>query len=315
MTPTSGPVGKSLYMVIALGAFLFFGYSISKRARFVAKAKSDNRLDKPILRTLDLLPWVVGNLRVARPRFWYSGILHTFILWGFIVLQVRTFNFLLEGVSERITLQKLGGWLYRPLMPVMDLFNLLVLVGVGMAAARRLLFPPKRLTVTKDGYIILGFTTAMMVTDIMANATKIALERPSWGPWSPVALVVSWIFRGLGGGLVKGLHGAFWFLHLISFLGFLNYLPYSKHSHVLTGHPQRPLQIPEAFRSARTDPGLRDGGELRRRQAPRPKLEAASRFLHLHGVRTVHGGLSGQRHRETAITSEDHHGHPPPGRR
>ena len=62
-----------------------------------AKGRSDNRLDKPILRTLDLLPWVVGNLRVARPRFWYSGILHTFILWGFIVLQVRTFNFLLEG--------------------------------------------------------------------------------------------------------------------------------------------------------------------------------------------------------------------------
>ena len=237
MTPTNGPVGKSLYMIIALGAFLFFGYSISKRARFVAKARSDNRLDKPILRTLDLLPWVVGNLRVARPRFWYSGILHTFILWGFIVLQVRTLNFLLEGVSERITLQKLGGWLYRPLMPVMDLFNLLVLVGVGMAAARRLLFPPKRLTVTRDGYIILGFTTAMMVTDIMANATKIALERPNWGPWSPVALVVSWIFRGLGGGLIKDMHGAFWFLHLVSFLGFLNYLPYSKHSHVLTVIP------------------------------------------------------------------------------
>ena len=133
-----------------------------------------------------------------------------------------------------------------------------------MAAARRLLFPPKRLTVTKDGYIILGFTTAMMVTDIMANATKIALERPSWGPWSPVALVVSWIFRGLGGGLVKGLHGAFWFLHLVSFLGFLNYLPYSKHSHVLTVIPNvlfNPGSLPEYLNRSKTS---------RRRRASAP---------------------------------------------
>ena len=48
---------------------------------------------------------LVGNQRVARRRYWYSGTLHTMIWWGFIVLQVRTLNFLLNGVDHDISFE------------------------------------------------------------------------------------------------------------------------------------------------------------------------------------------------------------------
>ena len=60
------------------------------------------------------------------------------IYWGFIVLQVRTLNFLLKGVSEDISLEHLGGIFYDVLVRApMDMFNILVLIGCahgGVAA-------------------------------------------------------------------------------------------------------------------------------------------------------------------------------------
>ena len=178
MTPTGRFPGNALFYLLTIAAFALFGYTVYSRARVVAKGRPDHRLDKPLGRVLGLIPWVAGNLRVARPRYWYSGLLHTLILWGFLVLQVRTANFLLEGVSERISLQSLGGKLYRALMPIMDIFNVLVLVGVAMAWVRRLFFAPRRLTVGRDGYIILGFTGMLMISDISGYGQQDRLRAP-----------------------------------------------------------------------------------------------------------------------------------------
>jgi len=83
MTPTNNSTGKLLFLIVTICALAFFSRSMSTRAAFIKMGQPDNRLDKPLIRAFNLLPWVVGNLRVARPRYWYSGVLHTFILWGF----------------------------------------------------------------------------------------------------------------------------------------------------------------------------------------------------------------------------------------
>ena len=45
---------------------------------------------------------------------------------------------------------------------------------------------------------------------------------------------MAWGIKGADKGTLKSLHTLSWFLHLITFLGFVNYLPFSKHSHILT---------------------------------------------------------------------------------
>ena len=56
-----------------------------------------------------LFPYLLGNSRVARPRYWYSGVLHTLIWWGFIVLQIRTLNFLLNGIDHSLSFEEIIG--------------------------------------------------------------------------------------------------------------------------------------------------------------------------------------------------------------
>jgi len=229
--------GNYVFYVSFLAAVAFFIYSVSVKVSVFARGKGDWRLDHLVERMVSLVPYLVGNARVMRPRYWYSGVLHTMIYWGFIVLQVRTLNFLLKGVDEDISLEHLGGTVYDVLVRApMDLFNILVIVGVGMAAWQRAFWKPARLTLNFDAWIILTMIAFLMVSDVFVNSFEIALEPEDGQEWSFLAYGLAEVWDGIGmsTGAMEGWLTFWWYAHLYDFLLFLNYLPYSKHSHLLS---------------------------------------------------------------------------------
>ncbi len=239
--PSTDFPGNIFFAVFFFGFLAFFAWSAAVRFRWLTRAQWVNRFTDPITRAIGLLPYLLGNSRVARPRYWYSGLLHTMIWWGFIVLQVRTLNFLLNGIDHSITFEKNLGdvWDYV-LRPTMDVFNILVIAGVAMAAFQRFVWRPRRMTLNLDGWIILFFIGYLMVSDVFVNSFEIYLFGGDHTKWSFLAYGVSRIWDGLGlsQGTAEALHTFFWYNHLLDFLAFLCYLPYSKHSHVLTIAPQ-----------------------------------------------------------------------------
>ena len=245
MLPTHEFPGNYLYYASFVAAIAFFVYSASIKISIFARGKGDNRFDHLFERVTSLVPYLLGNARVARKRYWYSGALHSMIYWGFIVLQVRTLNFLLKGISEDIALEHLFGYLYDiTVRAPMDMFNILVLVGCGMAAWQRRFWKPARMTFNMDAWLILFFIAFLMVTDIFTNSFEIATDPQGGEKWSFLAYGLSrvWETIGLSRGTEEGLLNFFWFAHLYDFLAFLNYLPYSKHSHVLTVLPNVTLR-------------------------------------------------------------------------
>ena len=244
MTPANEFPGNIFFFVILFGFLAFFAWSFAVRARWLFAAKPLNRLDRLFWRVTGLIPWLLGNARVARRSYWYSGVLHTLIWWGFIVLQIRTLNFLLNGVDHDISFEGLVPDLYDVLRPVMDAFNVLVIVGVGMAAFQRLVWRPKRMSLNLDGWLILFFILWLMVTDVMVNSFEFYLhpeiEAFQNKELSFLAYGFSelWGELGMSRGTAEALNVFFWYNHLVDFLAFLCFLPYSKHSHVLTVVPQ-----------------------------------------------------------------------------
>src|SRR6266542_3743370 len=239
--PSTDFPGNIFFYAFLIGFIAFFIWSVSVRLRWFASAQWVNRFGDLIERVVGLFPYLLGNSRVVRPRYWYSGLLHTLIWWGFIVLQVRTLNFLLNGISHDISLEKNLGDVWDYVMrPTMDTFNVLVIVGVAMAAFQRFVWRPQRLTLNVDAWIILFLIFWLMVTDVMVNSFEIYLFDQDHEQWSFLAYGVSQIWDGLGmsQGTAEALHTVFWYQHLLDFLTFLCYLPYSKHSHVLTIAPQ-----------------------------------------------------------------------------
>ena len=118
-----------------------------------------------------------------------------------------------------------------------DVFELLVLAGLGMAVARRLLAKPWRLENSRDAWITLGLIGLLMVTDFLADAAYIRIHQPAWQAWAPVSLALSRFLGAAGDPGLVPLQKTMWWLHLALLYGFANFLPYSKHFHVFTALP------------------------------------------------------------------------------
>ena len=240
MLPSHEFPGNYIFYVSLIAFLSFLAYSVGAKVAVFARGKGDNRFDHLFERITSLVPYLLGNSRVARKRYWYSGLLHSLIYWGFIVLQIRTFNFLLKGFNEDISFEHVFGVFYDiTVRAPMDLFDILVLMGCAMAAWQRRFWKPARMTLNLDGWFILGFIVFLVISDVMVNSFEIATDPVGGEKWSFLAysLAKFWDGIGMSRGVQEGFLNFWWYAHLYDFLAFACYLPYSKHSHVLSVAP------------------------------------------------------------------------------
>ncbi|MCJ7811403.1 MAG: (Fe-S)-binding protein, partial [Dehalococcoidia bacterium] len=237
MAPAVQFPGNIFFYLIFFSVLVFFAYSASGRIALLLVGKPDHRFDRLWERSVSFVPLVLAIWRVLRPRYWYSGVLHLAIFWGFLTFQVNTINFFLEGFREDAALLSWAGGLYTAYFPLMQVFEVLVVVGVVMAIARRQIVKPPRLTLNWDALVILSFIGLLMVTDLIATGFRIAIDP---FPHHSRAFISNAIAEGVKGtdiSILEGFHTTFWYLHLLVFMGFFVWIPYSKHLHVFSSAP------------------------------------------------------------------------------
>jgi Fe-S oxidoreductase len=159
------------------------------------------------------------------------GLLHAFIFWGFIVLGPTILVAMIGAVSKYATLPWLGdqGW-YALLV---DVFATLVLVGVAGALWIRKVQRPERFKGSHLGEadLILALIATIGLSLLLWHATRIALglnDAPASA--QPVSNLLSGLFGG--GEATRVLERALVWVHVLTILGFLAYLPRSKHLHI-----------------------------------------------------------------------------------
>ena len=161
------------------------------------------------------------------------GLVHAFIFWGFLVLFPTIVIALIGAVDRDATLPWLArqGWFAF----LVDLFAVLVLVGVVSAFVIRAVQRPARFSGSHVGeaYVILGLIAGIVVTLLLWHASRIAIGLNEWpASWSPVSNALSNLFGG--GETTNVLERVFVWAHVVIVLGFLAYLPHSKHLHIAT---------------------------------------------------------------------------------
>ncbi len=220
-----------LFWLMTLGAIGFFVWTIRQRLATLQAGLPDNRFDQPWVRLKGVFILALAQKRMHRDR--YAGIYHFLIFWGFCVLGLRSVELVLEGLFHWNLTAALGtfglGYQYTK-----DVFEVLVLVGIGMAMLRRAVAKPWRLENSMDAWGTLSFIAALMVTDLLADGAYIHLFAPVWKDHAPASLFVAELLRPLGGTAHLVIYKSMWWLHLAALYGFANFLPYSKHFHVFT---------------------------------------------------------------------------------
>jgi Fe-S oxidoreductase len=161
------------------------------------------------------------------------GLIHAFIFWGFLVLGPTIVIAMIGVVSKHATFPWLGhqGW-YAFLV---DVFAVLVLIGVVSAAYIRKVVRPRRFQGSHLGEadLILALIATIAITLLCWHATRIALGLNEWPASSaPVSHLLSHIFGH--DSTTRVLERVFVWAHVITILGFLAYLPRSKHLHIVS---------------------------------------------------------------------------------
>jgi Fe-S oxidoreductase/nitrate reductase gamma subunit len=228
-----GIPGQVLFGLLILFAVLVFVYSVSRRIRLLLALAPEWRFDRIGARIGKTLEYAFAQKRMFRDL--YAGTFHIFLFTGFLVLTVRTIVLVVEGlVPGFLLLPGRAGDIYTL---VKDIFEVLVLIGVAMAVARRAFARPKRLDLTLDAWLILFLIALLICADLVSEGARVALHPEAASVWAPAVLLLSGLFAGSTAATLQAVYESCWWIHLVDILFFGNYLPYSKHFHILTAIP------------------------------------------------------------------------------
>jgi hypothetical protein len=137
-----GYPGACLTWLMLIGGLSAFGYIILKRYRLLRKGEKDPRWSDFRERIVGLVK--DGILQRRQPRYLFAGVLHIIIFWGFVVLALHSFELLVSGLWPGVSLPFMEGVFGRVYNSLKDLFALVVLATVIIAAYRRGVLKPER---------------------------------------------------------------------------------------------------------------------------------------------------------------------------
>jgi len=197
--------------------------------------RPDPRTDHLADRIRAFVVYVLAQARLLRWPF--AGILHALIFWGFVVLLTAIAQGIVEAAWQGFHFNELPG--AGAIAFLQDLFFFAVITGVVMALFNRLVVNPTRFRGShrSDAILILVWIGGLVTCMEFNYATRVAQGAPeAVAQWRPIASALASIFRPLGASseALTVIHGLFFWAHLTLIFGFLVYLGYSKHLHIVT---------------------------------------------------------------------------------
>ncbi len=231
---------KNLIFLFVLLLFLgVFAWSARKVLGYLRIGKPENRFDHFDKRISNVLAIALGQTKILRDPI--AGPVHAGIFWGFVILLFSVLESIGEGLIPGFSFSFLGP-VYNAIAISSDVISVVVLLAVLVALFRRYIAGPDRLRSLDrhsqtDATLILCTIAFIMISMLLQNSTRISLgEGANYaGNWRPISLALSGMFGP--GDTTWTVFEISWWVHIVLVLGFLNFLPYSKHFHVITSIP------------------------------------------------------------------------------
>ncbi|WP_049902480.1 heterodisulfide reductase-related iron-sulfur binding cluster [Halococcus agarilyticus] len=243
-----GPVGKALFYFLAALAVAVFLYGVYERFARYTRGTEDAfaRLDDLPNRIVSAAKTVATNENQFN-RDLYGGLMHAFIMWGFLTLLIGTTILGIDMDGYRLITGLLGetqsffvGDFYLSYSLVMDAMGFLFVVGLGMAIYRRYVVRNERLwgehTSLEDGLFVWTLFLLALGGYLVEGVRILATGFPEFETVSFVGWFVALVLQGAGisEGLATTIYPAAWWSHSLLALGFVAWVPYAKPFHMLS---------------------------------------------------------------------------------
>jgi Fe-S oxidoreductase len=240
---TIGPVGEAVFYFLAAVAVLVFSYGVYERFARYTKGTADpfERLDDLGGRVGRAARMLVSN-EAQFDRDLYAGVMHAFIVWGFLTLLIGTTILAIDiDIYRRLAGESFFvGDFYLSYSLVMDALGLLFVVGVGMALYRRYKVREERLWGKHTSFEDDAFVWTLFVLGVGGYVTEalriVGTDFPPFETVSFVGYFVATLFSagGMSAGAAETLYTWAWWSHALLALAFVAAIPYAKPFHMLS---------------------------------------------------------------------------------
>lgn len=241
-------VQQILFLVLTGAAIFLFAQKVKAIRRNISLGREENILPHP-QRWRNVLLMAFGQKRMFDKPL--VALLHFILYAGFIIINIEVLEIVLDGLlgTHRLFAGALGGF-YSFVINFFEILAVLVLLACVAFLARRNTIRVPRLNMKelngwprKDANIILAFEIVLMSLFLLMNVADRALQVQGYGHYGDVQTNF-WIsgllapaLQGLPSGVLVATERIAWWLHIAGIFAFLNYLPYSKHLHIVLAFP------------------------------------------------------------------------------
>lgn len=230
-----------VFIIVFLSALGLFIWSCRKLISYMLLArKRDDRFDKVGDRLKRV--WKIAFAQTKLMRDPKAGLLHLTIFWGFVLFLFAVVEAFIQGFYSPFSWQFTGAF-YSAITIIQDVLSVLVIIACLYALYRRFVIHIPRLEVEKSGKLDAAFILVLImlvcISMLGENSALVAMHnfKLNTNEIRPISAMLSGWFYADGTQNAHIYFEIFWWMHITVILGFLNFLPYSKHLHVLTSIP------------------------------------------------------------------------------
>lgn len=239
---------SQIIFALCLGvAVWFFAGRVKFIRRNILLGRDIDLSDNPAARWKQMLLVAIGQSKmVVRP---VAGFFHILVYAGFILINIEVLEILIDGLAGTHRVFSFLGGLYNVAIGFFEILALGVLVACVVFLIRRNLLnigrfqsPELKGWANRDATIILITEIVLMGALLKMNACDQILQARGAEHYIqagsfPVSQFLVPIIDGFSDSTLIFLERSMWWFHIIGILVFLNYVPYSKHWHIIMSFP------------------------------------------------------------------------------
>jgi heterodisulfide reductase subunit C len=237
-----------LFVALFIVAIWLFTKKAGEIKRNIFLGRPENRNDNPSKRWKNVLLLALGQKKMFKNPL--VALLHLIIYGGFIIINIEVLEILLDGIlgTHRLFLPLLGNY-YAFIINVFESLAVLVTIVCIVFLTRRNIIKLKRFAnkdlegwPTSDANYILIIEIILMSLFLLMNATDQAIQLKGSEHYNTTGTLffssfISPYFSAIPITSLIVFERTCWWLHIVGIFAFLNYLPYSKHLHIVLAFP------------------------------------------------------------------------------
>jgi ferredoxin len=241
-------LAQFIFAAILAAAVWLFSKNILQIRRNIFSGQAEDLSDNKAMRWKNLLLLALGQKKMFKNPL--VAFMHLIIYAGFIIINLEVLEIVLDGIfgTHRLFFPFLGSF-YTFLIDFFEILAVGVIIVCVAFLCRRNIIKLKRF-ISKDldgwprsdaNYILIA-EIILMSLFLTMNATDRALQLQDAPHYHDTGNFIfsgmlAPLFNGLTTATLTGIERTCWWIHIIGILAFLNYLPYSKHLHIVLAFP------------------------------------------------------------------------------